>query len=250
MRQAVLTAHGPAAAGLLQSAFAVSLAIGLVLTPTNGLFLTPVMNRNIEKTEKLATASEYQRRLAIILIIVSLPAVLFPKTLIFILFSQEFTPAAQWLYLFVATQVIVQYAGIYQAVLIGVNDLWRYCLMTCGGFAITAGSSMLLASEYGVAGAGFSLLLGASFTALTCLFLLKKRHGLEVSLAHFSLPLYSIGIPILVGFVARIFPEWGLSSLAARSLIGLIIATGVWGLISPEDRNGIIALGKRLQNKA
>ena len=250
VRQSVLAADGPAAAGLLQSVYAVALAISLVLNPTNGLFLTPIMNRNIAKSEKLRTAQEYQRRLAAILVVVALPLVLFPKTVLFILFSRQFTSAGEWMFLFVSAQVMLQFAGVYQAILIGFDDLWRYSASTCAGFAISALIAWLLVPSLGLMGAGIGLLAGASVTFGACLLLLKLRHGMDTTLKTKSLVIYSLLLVFAVGLVARRFPEWQVAAMAARAAVGLVALGGVWALISAEERASFTAILARWRKRA
>jgi O-antigen/teichoic acid export membrane protein len=250
MRQSVLTTEGPAAAGLLQSAYALALAINLVLNPTNGLYLTPIMNRNIDKREKLATAIAYQKRLAAILVLVGLPVVLFPKTLLFVLFSGDFTDAGQWVFLFATAQVAAQFAGIYQAILIGVDDLWRYGVVTCAGFGVVGFGSWLLVGALGVEGAGIAILAGAVFTAVAALVVLHGRHGLKLSMADFSLTLYAVLSCLIVGMIAKQLPEWGLAPMAARAGVGAVFVLGMWILVDASDRAYVYDLLKRKMTRS
>jgi O-antigen/teichoic acid export membrane protein len=192
MRQAVLGTSGATEAGLLQSAYALALAINMVLNPTNGLYLTPIMNRSIAEAEKLRTALEYQTRLAAILILVALPLMLFPKTALYVLFSGRFVGAGQWVFLFVTAQLVLQVAGIYQAVLIGLNALGAYAAVTVGGHLTTALLAWLLAPAWGLGGAGAALLAGAGFSAVAGLTVLSVRHGLRVSLGRFAIVAYAV----------------------------------------------------------
>lgn len=176
-RYAILSNYGETEAGLLQGALAISIAIGMVLNPANGLYLTPIMNRNIPPAEKIKAASEFQRRIVIILSLVSMPVVMFPHVMMTILFSDKFASVGHIVFLFVFAQLITQLAGVHQAFLIGADDLKVYAaITTCGqlGFAVLA---WLLAPAYGIAGIAYGSIISASAIFLATLIRLKLKHG-------------------------------------------------------------------------
>src|SRR5260370_27658671 len=148
----ILSKFGESAAGLLQSLVAIAAASGLVLNTTNGLFLTPIMNRDIPAAEKIRTSIEFQRKLIVLLGLVAMPMELFPDQLLQVLFSKQFTAAAPYMYLFVVAQCILQIAGVYQAVMVGLDDLKVYAAFTCAGFAGLALLARILAPRCGIAG--------------------------------------------------------------------------------------------------
>jgi O-antigen/teichoic acid export membrane protein len=242
MRHAVLSSGGQVAAGLLQSAYALGLAINMVLNPTNGLYLTPIMNRNIPEAEKLQTALSYQSRLAVILVLVCAPLVLLPKTALFVLFSGRFVEVGQWVFLFVLAQLVLQFAGVYQAVLIGVNSLKTFALVTAGGHAVTGAAALILASRWGVPGAGAALLLGAVVAWIAGLAALQRRSPEAFDWKPFLLPLYAIAACAVAAAVGRGLPEWSLGGLAIRVLVGVASVAGAVALLPPDGRHELLQL--------
>jgi len=215
-RYAVFKNFGEMEAGLLQAAMALAISIGLVLNPANGLFLTPIMNRNIGKEEKLRTATEFKKTLIIVLSVVAMPIVLFSQWLLTLLFSQRFTDAGQYVFLFVFSQCVLQLAGVYQALIIGLDDLKTYAAITCMGHLALALFSWLLAPLYGIFGVGISFAIASAAIFLMTLARLRLTHG-------FSFP-GKLGL--LMGY-----------SLSALLLVGIIFS-------KPGDHNIIVALFK------
>jgi O-antigen/teichoic acid export membrane protein len=250
MRQAVLGAEGEAAAGLLQSDFALALAIGLVLNPTNGLYLTPILNRNLDASTKISTALDYQARLAGLLVLASSPMVLFPKTCLVIIFSEEFAEASQWVYLFVLAQLALQIAGVYQAVLIGLNELYAYAVATFGGHFVVGATALILAPRLGVEGAGVALLAGSVFTALASLFWLQFRHDFVISLRRFTPVMYALIAVGTCGYLVRDIPEWTPAAFAARMALGIALIVGAVPFFASELRDPIQSFVRKLSGRS
>jgi O-antigen/teichoic acid export membrane protein len=251
IRQSVLSEQGPTAAGLLQSAYALSLAIGMVLNPTNGLYLTPIMNRNLEPAEKIGTARAYQSRLMALLVLLGAPLVLAPKTCIYILFSSRFLDAADWVYLFVLAQMVFQLAGIYQAMLIGLDRLNAFAVSTFGGHATAGVVAWLIVPTWGVEGAALALLAGASFSCAVSLFWLHRQYGFLRALEPFGFVAYGlIAIPV-AGYVALGFPEWEPVAFAVRILVGVLLLAGTTLFMTGKDRRALRdAVLKRVRRRA
>lgn len=239
-RQAVLSSGGEVAAGLLQSAYGLALAIGLVLNPTNGLYLTPILNRNIEPSTKIATALEYQSRLAALLLLAAAPMVLFPQTCLVILFSDRFVEAAQWLYLFVLAQMMLQIAGVYQAILIGLDELRAYAVTNVGGHFVTGASALLLVPELGILGAGIAMLAGATAAAISAFLWLRARQDFGTSFRRFAPILYALVAVGACGFFVRWIPEWTPAAFAARLLLATALVLGSAPFLASELRQDLL----------
>jgi O-antigen/teichoic acid export membrane protein len=245
-RYSVLTYFGEAEAGILQAAIAISMAINLVLNPANGLFLTPLMNRKIEKEEKIVQAQEFEKKLLIVLGCFAMPIVLFPDGILAVLFSTEFMAAARYLYLFVLAQCISQIAGVYQALLIGVDDWRSYATITCSGHLILGVSSWLLAPSYGLLGVGAGFLISSlSLSAMTWA-RLKWTHGFELRDNLGLLSLYTVGSPALAGWYFHATGTWDLT--LAFGKVGVYVAfVGIlWIFLSKEERISLYGLWNRI----
>src|SRR5262249_48058470 len=126
VRTTVLQNFGEAAAGHLQAAIGISLTINLMLSPLNGLILTPLVNRTLAKSTKHREAAEFQKRLLFAITIVALPPILYPDLIVIALYSHQFLEAAGVLYWFVLSQAMMQIGGVYNALMIGLDRLWGY----------------------------------------------------------------------------------------------------------------------------
>jgi antigen flippase len=129
-RYSVLKNFGEAEAGLLHGVIALSLALGMALNPAINLYLTPLINRNVEKSVKIQQTVQFQRKMTLILSLAVLPVLMFPQLMLTIMFSTKFTGVSQLVFLFVMSQFILQLAGSHQALLIGVGDVKIYTVIT------------------------------------------------------------------------------------------------------------------------
>jgi O-antigen/teichoic acid export membrane protein len=74
-RLAILRSFGEAQTGLMQAAIALAAALNLILNPANGLYLTPMMNRDGPANQKMSTALQFQRKLLLLMPVVAMPMV-------------------------------------------------------------------------------------------------------------------------------------------------------------------------------
>ena len=95
-RFALLKASGLEAAGLLQSAMALGLALTLVMRQSNMLMLTPAMNRTVPTAQKLREAADYLRTFSLVVGAAALPLVLFPDAWLYALYSRRFLAASSY----------------------------------------------------------------------------------------------------------------------------------------------------------
>jgi O-antigen/teichoic acid export membrane protein len=245
-RYSVLHNFGEMQAGLLQGAIAVAIAMGLVLNPINGLYLTPIMNRNIGKEAKFHTAAEFQRKLIVILCLVALPAALFPKLLLAILLSSKFGAASTFVYLFVVWQSIAQLAGVNQALLIGFDDLKVYALITCLGFAALALFSWLLAPHLAILGVAFAFIISGSVILLLTTARLRFKHGFSFPPKLFSLIGYGIAVILVTGLLAAKYQEWDATVAAFKIILYAIFVLSLFFFLSDEEKGALLGFWGRL----
>jgi O-antigen/teichoic acid export membrane protein len=198
-RYAVLKNFGETEAGLLQSAIALSSVLNLILNPANGLYLTPILNRDIPKSEKLQAALAFQEKLAIATIALAVPMVLCSHWLVVLLFSHAFIKVGSVIFLFIITQYVIQLAGVNQALIIGLNDLKFYGIAIATSHFVLGATSWFLVPHYGVAGVGISLLISSSTIFLFTLIQLCWRHGLKLSSRLIWIMTYGLGTLFITG---------------------------------------------------
>ncbi|MEP6900830.1 MAG: oligosaccharide flippase family protein [Actinomycetota bacterium] len=236
VRYTVLKNYGEASAGFLHAAIALSLAIGMALNPANGLYLTPIMNRKIEKKEKIKAAFEFEKKFAIILSLVSMPVVLFPNLMLAVLFSTEFMVVSQFVFLFVAAQVISQLAGIHQALLIGFDDLKAYSLMTCIGHISLGLLSWFLIPYFGIYGAAIGFITAYSIIFISTLLRLRIKHGFVMPGQLKILLLYILTVILLAGAVSTQYEAWSVIIIAAKIGVCLLFMLSLLFYLSKEER--------------
>jgi PST family polysaccharide transporter len=202
-RLAILRNFGEAETGLMQAAIALAAALTLVLSPANGLYLTPMMNRAAPASEKISAALNFQRRLLLLLPMLAVPMVLFAPLLLFLFYSSRFIGVSQVFYLFVIAQFISLLAGVSQAVLIGLSDLVVYAFMV-GLSQLSFGLiAWLLAPMWGIYGVAIGYLFSNLAVLVLCSIRLTLRHGWLTPRTHWALGGYGLLGLVLAGILFR-----------------------------------------------
>jgi O-antigen/teichoic acid export membrane protein len=253
-RYAVLAHHGDAAAGLLHALLAIALSIGMVLTPINGVLLTPKMNRAIAKEEKLRSVIQFQKILVLVLSATALPFVLFPQTGLTVLFSSEFAVVGRHLYLFVFAQCVVQLAGVYTALLIGLNDMKAFTAFSLIGHLSFALLSWLLAPTYGILGVGIGFAVSALSLCVLAFWRLSAKHGFRVPANLGWLTLYGILAMLVLGAVSGEWENQTAVQIAGKGLVYLGFLGSLLLFLKDDDRIRLLAilnaaLGKRRKGR-
>jgi len=234
-RYAVLRAQGLEAAGLLQSAMALGLALTAVMRQSNLLFLTPAMNRSGEDTEKFHKAVEFLRALSLAIGIIALPVVLFPDWWLFLLYSRKFLAAAPYVYLFVLAQTLELFAGVNIALLIGLDHIGTQVTVTLTGLAGLAALSWWLVPHYGIAGVAVAIIFDALLVFALSAWRLWQTHRLAIHRAMGWLP-FSIALLIgICGAVAARFP--GNTARGILIKMGVCAVFGLIGLRTLQSKN-------------
>jgi PST family polysaccharide transporter len=249
VRYTVLKNYGEANAGLLQAAIALSLAIGLVLSPTNGLFLTPVVNRNIEKADKIKAAIDFEKKLVTILSLVSMPVVLFPHLVLTILFSTKFVVASQFVFLFVISQCVAQLAGIHQALLIGFDDLKAYSIMTCAGHISLGLLSWFMVASFGIFGISIAFITAYSIIFVSTFIRLKLKHGVSMPGNLWMLIAYGLSALLLFGAIFSTNDSWSPIMVASKIVVCMLFTLGLLCGLSKGERSALYGVLDRVSLK-
>src|SRR4030095_4611457 len=157
-RSILLSTHGAIEAGLVGARYGIGVSIRLVLNQANGLYLTPLVNRNTPKTERIAAVAEYLRILIVLVVLSTLVCVLFPAQWIALLYSSRFGGAVSLVAVFVLAEAVLLVAGVYQALLIGFDDIFGFLVCTVAGQLLTIVLAQWLVASDGGAGVGIAFL--------------------------------------------------------------------------------------------
>ncbi|MGE3152276.1 MAG: lipopolysaccharide biosynthesis protein [Nitrospiraceae bacterium] len=245
-RYVVLENFGEAEAGFLQAGMAIALLMNVVLNPLNGLFLTPQVNRASSKEEKFQTAVEFQKQLAMILMILALPMVLFPHIILWVAFSSKFLVVAPYVFLFVLWQAFVNLGGVYQALLIGLDDMVSYTALTCLGNLLAAGAVVLLAPRYGVVGAAIGLAVASALVSVGTFVRLRLRHGFGLPGTLVSLMSYSLLVMFAFGVVFRHAGDWNLTTVFSKIGVALLAVMGLLLFLNRKDKLALSAISHKM----
>ncbi len=244
-RYSVLTHFGEAEAGVLQAIIATSAAIGLIFNPANGLYLTPILNRGIEFEAKLAASLGFQRKLLIAVCAAAMPIVLFPEWILSILYSSRFGEGSHVLFFFVVAQFLTQLAGVYQTLMIGLDDLVVYGLIVTASNAVLAVVAMIAVAQLGLAGVGVAFLVAAvSVTVLTLLRLIQ-RFGLRVPGQLACLMAYGFTALLTVGFLFRESASMSIEGVAVKAVVYAAFLASLVIFLSPSERTGLARAVRR-----
>jgi O-antigen/teichoic acid export membrane protein len=245
-RYSIFKEYGHAEAGFLQAALALSSVLNLVLNPANGLYLTPIINRDISKQEKLDAAIEFQEKLMIAIGVLAIPMVLFSQWMVILLFSSEFLEVSQVLFIFVITQCVIQLAGIYQALMIGLNDLKIYSLIMVFSYFSFAVLAWLFAPRYGLAGVAVSQLISSLFIFGLTLAHLTFRHGLTLSNKLICFIIYEGFILLCFSGLTIQLDTWAWWGIATKFLICGLFFASLLVFLSPDERYKLLKRGELL----
>jgi len=246
-RYCVLKNHGAGQAGLLQAVLAIGLAMIAVFSPANGWFLTPIMNRNMNKDEKIRAATEFQKKLILPLSAVSMLIVLFPQLVLLVLYSPKFLVAAQFVFLFMLWQWISLLAGVHNTMLIGFDDLKAYAVVMGLGYGCSVLGSWLLAPHYGILGVAIAFLIGSTMLFLTSRWRLRFRHGLRLSVGLQLLICYSLAALVALGYLFWQHQELTIPVVLAKCAVYLISLAGLLCFFIREARISLHNLWQKVR---
>jgi PST family polysaccharide transporter len=245
-RYVILKNFGEVEAGLLQAAFALAGVLNLVLNPANGLYLTPILNRDIPTAEKLEAALAFQEKLAIATAALAMPMVLFSKWLVILLFSPAFINVSSVIFIFVIAQYVIQLAGVNQALIIGLNDLKIYGATVATGHFVFGAASWLLAPHYGIGGVGASLLISSLTIFVFTLTQLYWRHGLKLSSRLIGIVAYGVVTLFLAGICFSQIAPWSPWLMGMKFGYVAAFSIGLFFCFSPKERLQLLARGRLL----
>jgi PST family polysaccharide transporter len=177
-RTLLLSSHGEIEAGLVAGAYGIAVSVRLVLNQANGLYLTPLVNRNTPKAERITAVAEYLRILIVLVAMSTLAIVLFPAQWLALLYSTKFLGAVSLVTVFVLAEAVLLLAGVYQALLIGFDDISGFLVATVGGHLVTIALARWLVESQGGVGVGVAFLSGNAVILVgTALRLLQKHQA-------------------------------------------------------------------------
>lgn len=222
-RSTLLSTHGAVEAGWVAAAYGIAVSVRLVLHQANGLYLTPLVNRDAPKAERLTIVAEYVRILVVLVVCSVLIIALFPRQVLLVLYSAHFIGALPYVTLFLLAETVLLLAGVYQALLIGFDDISGHLASTVSGHLLTITLAYVLIPRFGGAGVGGAFLAGNAVILVGTATRVWRAHNGRVAFA----PL----VPMLIAFSAIGGAGWWAAQPGGHGLawrIGLYVgAVGV-----------------------
>jgi O-antigen/teichoic acid export membrane protein len=200
------------------------------------LYLTPLVNQTTAKAERTAAVAEYLRILAVIVVAATMLIVLFPKQWITLLYSSDFPGAIPLVTVFVLGEAVLLLAGVYQALLIGFDDVSGFLASTVSGHLLTIVLARALVGPQGGTGVGIAFLAGnAVILVATAVRLLQ---------AHDARGVFAPLLPLAVALTTVALAGWWSASLEPPVLVRLLAYAAVCGLavlfLRPDERRWIM----------
>lgn len=242
----VLTDLGAEAAGWMQAAIGISLAVRTVLGSAHPVFLTPHVNRGGSPDERMRWASDFQKTLCFLTGIALPPLLLFPDLAVRLLYSAEFLPGAAFVFLFVLAEIVTLLAGTYQALVLALNRLGYHVAqnMVAQGVMILVGATTI--RPLGIAGAALAAIAAQLFLYLSTTIFLRRAFGLRLPRRVALLGAYLVGTLIVAGAVGRTPVGLDPYSLFTRAAVYVTLVAGLALFLTGADRARLRQLAREL----
>jgi len=234
-RSTLLSTHGEIAAGMVAAAYGIAVAVRLVLNQANGLYLTPLVNRDTAKADRLAAVGEYLRVLIVLVALALLAIALFPRQWLLLLYSVQFVDAVPLVALFLLAEGVLLVAGVYQALLIGFDDISGFLASTVAGQLVIIALAAVLVPRMGGTGVAVAFLLGNALILVATATWLAVRHGGRTLLP----PLF----PFAVALSATALAGWWASTadgVVWRMAAYLASAALAIAFLRPDERRWLL----------
>ncbi len=241
VRSLALAKLSAGAAGYLQACLAIALSIGACLGPAISLYLTPYVNRALPAGEKAATVAAFLPRLVLIYSLGGCVVVLFPETVLQILFSDRFIAVAAIVPWFVAWQCLYQIGNAYQQLLIGLDDVKGYCVVTVAGNLAAVTTCWVAIERYGLLGIAAGFVAGAALSIVLTVARLAGRHALPFPTAAIVWSAFAVVAFPGTAQLALAQPEFTWGGAGLRGLLGLAVVGSVCALLPEKLRRELQA---------
>lgn len=231
-RYVVLTGFGEAEAGLLQGAFDLSGALALVLGPSTALSLAPVVNRRMPLAQKAQAALDFLRDLTLVGAGLAMPLVLFPRLGLTLLFTPDFARVSSAVFLLVVAQCLRLLAGVFQTLLIGLDDIKVYGALVAAGQLSFGALSWLWGRAHGVHGVALAYLLSNLALLLLAVARASLKHRVSLPWRLRGLLAYALLALLVAGALGNAWDDGQAWAVVAR--LGACALFVLHGLLGPR----------------
>jgi len=245
-RYVILDNIGVAGAGLLHALFAIAISIDMLLTPVNGFFLTPKLNRNSSNLEKIKLTIDFQKIQILIMTVIVLPFAIFPELTIYILFSNKFITVAPYLFIFVLAQFIGQMGSVYQSLMIGFDNTKMFSLITCSCWVLFAALSWILVPQWGYWGVAFGFVTSRFLMFYLSISFLKAHYPINIPFRNVLLTLYSTGMIAIMGYFASDFNDFFWLNFLVKAILYLASIAGLILFLNETEKQSLLDITSKI----
>jgi PST family polysaccharide transporter len=238
----VLRHYGADAAGWMQAAIGISLAVRGVLGAAHQVFLTPQVNRGGSAEERMRWTDEFHRTLCFLCGSLIPPIVLFPHLVVRLLYSTAFLPGARFVVLFVMAETITLLSGTYQGLVVALDHLPFHVAQNVAAQLLVLGIASVVVVPYGVGGAGFAILLAPTLLYGGTTLFLWRRHGLRMPRRNAFLALFVLVSLAIAGIVGVVDSRPGWSAVPAKVAVYALLVAALARFLTAEDWTRLVNL--------
>ena len=231
----ILTDQGANAAGWMQAAIGIALAVRGVLGSAHPTFLTPQLTRGGTPEERMRWAGEFQKTFCILTGIVLPPLLLFPDVAVRLLYSPAFLPGARFVFIFVLVEIVILLAGTYQVIVLALNRIAFHVGQNLVAQLITIAVGATAIPTLGIAGAGLATLSAQVFLYISTTTFLRRTFQLRLSARTSVITLYLVAMLVTCGVAGRFPAEMLWTAVAARLGLYVVLAGGLLLFLTAED---------------
>jgi O-antigen/teichoic acid export membrane protein len=246
VRSVLFQRLGSTGAGLFQAAFATSSIASLVLMQAIRVYLEPAVNTATINDTRIAATNDFQRTFAVIILMGSLPLVLFPRNIVAILFSSAFTPVSSLLFVFVLSDFLLLCTQVYGTVVVAVDDFTPYLIANIAGYVGLCAGVWLTIDRFGITGVAWSFVASRALVFLLVQGLLLWRHRLTMTLRAAAVVLYAMGALSVAAAVFGSTPVADVQAFLIRMLIFVAVAAGTLAFLTQAERAWLGTACRRL----
>ena len=236
VRAVMLQRLGAAQAGYFQAAFAVSSIASLVLMQAIRVYLEPGVNRAVDNRARILAANEFQRTFAILILLGTLPLVLFPADIIATLFTRAFTPVSAVVYVFVLADCLFLCNQVYATVLMAADDFRGFFQANIAGHVALCAGVWLLTGRFGLAGVAWSFLISRLVVFVVVQWLLARRHQLRMAPRSAAVLGYSLAVLAGGAMLFGSAPVADVSAAGVRLMMLAVVAGATAAFLPRHER--------------
>jgi PST family polysaccharide transporter len=232
----ILDQQGAQAAGWMQAAIGISLAVRGVLSAGHQVYLTPHLNSGGSWADRMQWAGRFQHTWCLLAGLLVPPLLLGAEWAVRLLYAEAFAPATRFVALFVLTEVVGMLAGTYQGVIVAADRMRFHVAQNAAAQALLIAVAWLAIPRWGIGGAALAGLAAQVLLLLCTLAFLRVRMGLRPATRTLALMLYLVVALAFAGWFGAQGLEMTRGSLANAAAIQALIVIGLLAFVSADER--------------